>query len=78
VVTLGKLAHDVYLGILRDRGAIARPAAYPFAHHARFALPEGLPLLVSSYHPSQQNTQTGRLTEAMLRQVFQGVRKGLR
>jgi len=78
VVTLGKLAHDVYLGILRDRGAISRPSAYPFAHHARFALPEGLPLLVSSYHPSQQNTQTGRLTEAMLRQVFQGVRKALR
>ena len=78
VVTLGKLAHDVYLGILRDRGAISRPSAYPFAHHARFALPEGLPLLVSSYHPSQQNTQTGRLTEAMLRQVFQGVRKTLR
>lgn len=78
VVTLGKLAHDVYLGLLRDRGAIARPSAYPFGHNARFALPEGLPLLVSSYHPSQQNTQTGRLTEAMLRQVFQGVRKALR
>ena len=75
VVTLGKLAHDAYLGVLHARGAIASRAAYPFAHNVRYRLPDGLPVLISSYHPSQQNTQTGRLTEAMLRKVFERARQ---
>jgi len=75
VVTLGKLAHDIYLGILHDRGLIARRGLYPFGHGATYELPGGLPLLIASYHPSQQNTQTGKLTEAMLRRVFEKARR---
>jgi uracil-DNA glycosylase family 4 len=75
VVTLGKLAHDEYLGILQSQGAIARRSLYPFGHGAAYELGNGLPLLIASYHPSQQNTQTGKLTEAMLRKVFERVRR---
>lgn len=77
VVTLGKLAHDAYLGILQLRGAIGRQGDYPFRHDVKYKLPGGLPLLISSYHPSQQNTLTGRLTEAMLRKVFERARRAL-
>jgi len=74
VVTLGRLAFDVYLSILRDRGRIAARAAFEFAHDREHLMPEGLPLLISSYHPSQQNTSTGRLTLEMLTAVFRRAR----
>jgi len=77
VVTLGKLAHDAYLAILRARGALPPRSGFPFAHAAVHRLPGRLPLLISSYHPSQQNTQTGRLTEAMLRKVFDLARRAV-
>jgi uracil-DNA glycosylase len=69
VVALGKLAFDAYLGILRDRGVIRSRAAFKFGHDVRHEIP-GAPILLASYHPSQQNTSTGKLTAAMLRQVF--------
>lgn len=77
VVTLGKMAHDAYLGILQGQGKIGRRSQYPFGHGANYKLPEGLPVLISSYHPSQQNTQTGKLTEAMFRKIFERVRRAL-
>ena len=77
VVALGRLAFDVYLRILRDRGKIARPSGFVFAHDAEHRTGEGQPLLISSYHPSQQNTSTGKLTEAMFRAVFQRARRHL-
>lgn len=49
------------------------PASFRFAHGASFNLGAGLPRLFASYHPSQQNTQTGRLTPAMMGQVFQAI-----
>jgi len=70
VVALGRIAFDVYLSMLRDRGLIIRRAAFEFAHNRLHRTGEGQPLLVSSYHPSQQNTLTGRLTERMLSDVF--------
>ena len=70
VVALGKIAFDVYLDILRSRGVIAGRAGFVFGHDREFAIAGGQPLLVSSYHPSQQNTSTGKLTEPMLTAVF--------
>ena len=71
VVCLGKLAFDSYLLILQDAGHIVSRAAFRFEHGKVHTLE---PLLISSYHPSQQNTSTGRLTREMLRDVFETAR----
>jgi len=71
VVALGRIAFDDYLTILQKRGLIQRRAAFVFAHAAEHRTGEGQPLLISSYHPSQQNTQTGKLTMPMFRRVFE-------
>ncbi len=70
VVALGRLAFDVYLSVLRDRRLVRRRSAFPFAHNREHRIAPELPVLISSYHPSQQNTLTGRLTEAMFTAVF--------
>jgi uracil-DNA glycosylase len=70
VVALGRLAFDVYLTILRDQGKIARRSDFVFAHNTEHRTGPGQPLLISSFHPSQQNTSTGKLTEPMFRAVF--------
>ncbi len=70
VVALGKVAFDVYLSILRDRGVIASRAPFRFGHNLQYAFGPGQPMLIASYHPSQQNTSTGKLTEKMLADVF--------
>jgi uracil-DNA glycosylase family 4 len=75
VVALGKLAADSYLTILASRGDISRRSAYPFGHNVGHRLPAGLPYLLCSYHPSRQNTQTGRLTPAMFNGIFRRARK---
>jgi uracil-DNA glycosylase family 4 len=75
VVALGRIGFDTYLSLLKDRGAIATRAAFEFAHNREHELGAGLPVLISSYHPSQQNTSTGRLTAEMLRQVFEAARR---
>ena len=77
VVVLGKLAFDVYLSILRDRGVIRSRAAFRFGHNVAHEIAPGEPLLLSSYHPSQQNTSTGKLTGPMLREVFSRARSHL-
>ena len=70
VIALGKLAFDDYLAILRDQGKIRRRSDFVFAHDREHRIGEGIPVLISSYHPSQQNTATGKLTEEMFRAVF--------
>jgi len=74
VVVLGGIALRSYLGILRDRGVIQSMAAFKFGHNRVYHLGPGLPTLITSYHPSQQNTSTGKLTAEMLRQVFERAR----
>lgn len=70
VVALGRMAFDTYLGILRDQGAIRTCSAFVFAHARQHRIAPGAPILIGSYHPSQQNTSTGKLTATMLRSVF--------
>jgi len=70
VVALGKIAFDAYLSILRDRGTIRSRSAFVFGHDVEHRIGAGQPVLVSCYHPSQQNTSTGRLTEKMFLDVF--------
>jgi uracil-DNA glycosylase len=67
VVALGKIAFDTYLGVLKRRGEIARLSDFRFGHGELHAL---RPALLGCYHPSQQNTSTGKLTQAMLDDVF--------
>lgn len=70
IVVLGGLSYDQTLRIGRDRGwEVPRPKPR-FAHGIELDLAPG-PRLLGSYHPSQQNTFTGRLTEEMLDSVFE-------
>jgi uracil-DNA glycosylase family 4 len=69
VVTLGKIAFDHYLKACRAEG-LEIPAPVPkFGHGVMYLLPWGVTLL-GSYHPSQQNTFTGKLTRPMFHSVF--------
>jgi uracil-DNA glycosylase len=67
VVVLGKIAFDTYLSVLKSRGGIARLSDFRFGHGVLYDLD---PALLCSYHPSQQNTSTGKLTQAMLDEIF--------
>jgi uracil-DNA glycosylase len=74
VLALGKIAWDAYLDLLRSERKIVSRAGYKFAHGAEVEMANELPRLFGVYHPSQQNTQTGRVTEAMYAQVLQRIR----
>ncbi|MGA7685179.1 MAG: uracil-DNA glycosylase [Terriglobales bacterium] len=73
VVALGKIGFDAYLNYLKRRGPITSRASYIFAHGASYKMLDGKTLL-ASYHPSNQNTQTGKLTEEMFRRIFESAR----
>ena len=77
IVALGRVAFEVYLTILRDEGKIARRSDFVFGHDKEHRTGEGHPVLISSFHPSQQNTSTGKLTPAMFREVFLRARRSL-
>ena len=68
VLALGGVAHDAVVALLTEQGSRLRPRPR-FAHAAEHPLPAGA-WLVDSYHVSQQNTFTGRLTPAMLDAVL--------
>ncbi len=75
-VALGRIAFDWLLGWYRQQGAA--PDGLAFEHAALHRPADGLPWLLASYHPSRQNTQTGRLTPAMFDRVWQIARQNLR
>jgi uracil-DNA glycosylase len=77
-VALGRVAFDNYLSILQGRGLIRSRTAFAFGHDRQFETAPGQPVLISSYHPSQQNTSTGKLTEKMLVAVFHRAQTVLR
>jgi uracil-DNA glycosylase len=77
ILALGGIALNTYLNLLKRQGLITSCAPYRFAHGASFVLPQGLPRLFAAYHPSQQNTQTGRLTPAMFANVLRQIKKFL-
>jgi uracil-DNA glycosylase family 4 len=77
ILALGSIAMRVYLGLLKERGQIKSLAAFRFGHGVSYALPGDLPRLFASYHPSQQNTFTGKLTKAMLAKVLRDIRRFL-
>ena len=78
VIVLGKIAFDNYLKAQRRLG-VALPKPQPrFAHNTIYQLGNNLPALIASYHPSRQNTNTGKLTEPMFDAVFARARRLLR
>jgi len=68
ILVLGKVAFDGYLGHLLRRGVITSRSGYRFGHSAEYTMPHGMTLLCS-YHPSMQNTLTGKLTHEMFLRV---------
>lgn len=74
IVALGGYAWDRLLRLLPERGFALPAPRPPFAHGAQVPLAGG-PTLLASYHPSQQNTFTGVLTEAMFDRVWSRARQ---
>lgn len=78
VVALGGIAFAAYLALLGERQLIGRRSSFVFGHGVSYLTHEGGPALLASYHPSQQNTSTGRLTAEMLGDIFAKARTLLR
>lgn len=76
VVALGRIAHEAWLTASGWRDLLPPRHRPRFAHGAASRLPDGT-LLISSYHPSRQNTNTGKLTRAMWYAVFRKARREL-
>lgn len=69
IIALGKIGFDAYLNYLKRAGQLKSKAPYIFQHGACYKMPDGRTLL-ASYHPSNQNTQTGKLTREMFVNIF--------
>ena len=73
VLALGRVAFETYVKFLKDRGVETQ--GFKFYHGALYRPPSPYPALVASYHPSRQNTQTGKLTEPMFDAVLRKVQR---
>ena len=76
VLALGRVAFDTYVRSLRNEGADTR--LLKFHHGAFYNQPNPKPALAASYHPSRQNTQTGKLTPQMLESVLTKIQRYLK
>ena len=74
IVALGKIAFDAWLQLLKRRGVGVSPRPQ-FGHAVVAKLGDAYPTLIGCYHPSRQNTNTGKLTPTMMEQVFKKARK---
>ncbi len=74
VVVLGQIALRAYLSILKQRKVIQSLGSFCFGHGAEYSTGANHALVICSYHPSQQNTSTGKLTAAMLYGIFNRAR----
>jgi len=76
VIPLGSIAFKTYFAARKQLGW-TNPAPLPAFQHSGIVTMEEGTRVISSYHPSQQNTQTGKLTEDMFDEIFRGARKEL-
>ncbi len=76
VIALGKIAFDSFLAAYQKNGGVAPKPRPKFGHGVSVRLPDGL-RLICSYHPSQQNTFTGKLTLPMFHDIFKQARAAL-
>lgn len=74
VVALGRIGFEAYLNYLKRRGLLLSKKPYPFRHGAGYEMPDGK-MLLASYHPSNQNTQTGKLSRQMFAKIFEEARR---
>ena len=74
IVALGRIGFEAYLNYLKRAGLITGKREYQFRHGAKYEMPDGR-ILLASYHPSNQNTQTGKLTKAMFDEIFKQARR---
>ncbi|MEM4246087.1 MAG: uracil-DNA glycosylase [Candidatus Bathyarchaeia archaeon] len=75
VLTLGRLAFDQYRIYLKSKGLDVKNLV--FRHGSRYSLGRGAPVIYCSYHPSRQNTQTGKLTPIMFGKVLSSIKGDL-
>ena len=75
VAALGRIAFDAYLRLLKHQGVAVAPRP-AFGHNVAHRLPNGI-TVIGCYHPSRQNTNTGKLTAPMMDQVFRAAKQAL-
>lgn len=74
IVCLGRIAFDGLLAHARRAGQLPSRSTFVFGHGAEYTLPGGL-IVIASFHPSLQNTNTGKLTRPMFLAVFKRARQ---